>query len=240
MKDRDWPGWAAFLDSITSLGKPHAGTINLFRGQSCDKPLIPLIARTDPGKNTLLLEQNMLAELRRRGARFLPDNAINDIDLLTIAQHHGMATRLLDWSSNPLVALWFACNDYSQPSDGHFYFYRAYQTAFYDPKIDINPFDLSHTKVLRPNFNNQRLIAQHGWFTLHHYYPAIDSDGKEIGNFKGLDSDPIHFLSIYHFAIPAAEKSKIIENLNYLGINYEYLFPDLVGLCKNINYSNGF
>ncbi|WP_090388964.1 FRG domain-containing protein [Niabella drilacis] len=69
------------------------------------RPLIPKIARSFPDRNTETIEKKMLNELRLRWSRFLPKETITDLDLLTIAQHHGMAIRLLDSSTNALVAL---------------------------------------------------------------------------------------------------------------------------------------
>lgn len=64
----------------------------------------------------LHLERQMLMEFRTAGAMFLVNHQL--VEIYFVAQHFGMPTRLLDWSTNPLVALFFTCD--GEPAENGF------------------------------------------------------------------------------------------------------------------------
>ena len=207
---------------------PEAGIV-LFRGQSLSAPLLPKLVRKAPLNDVTSIERRMLGELRRQGPLVDDVNQPTELELLAIAQHHGMATRLLDWSTNPLVALWFACSAHASEDSGHIYVYRVYPDNIENERSGVDPFTLAMTRVFRPSLNSSRLAAQGGWFTIH---PCM---GGSLG-YKALDQDPLHLLSIYHFEIPAVQKRAILHSLDLLGINARTLFPGIDGLVQHMNW----
>lgn len=198
----------------------------LYRGQPVKQNLLPRIARSDPKIDTTDVEKRMLAELRRLGAGFLNDNH-DDWELLVSAQHYGLATRLLDWSSNPLAALWFACASESK-GDGYVYSLDA-SDLIIPPDNDKGPFNQGKTRVIRPRMNNARIVAQHGWFTAHRF-------SSSSGGFVPLERNKDIKRQIAEVVIPEPHKQTLLKSLDRHGTSYRTLFPDLEGLSKYLNW----
>ena len=79
-----------------------------FRGEpACDYRILPKIAR--PGCNLLDKENQIRSEMIRAFPNEFRSGAANPIEQLIVMQHYGVPTRLLDVTSNFLVALYFAC-----------------------------------------------------------------------------------------------------------------------------------
>lgn len=199
---------------------------------------------------------NKAWELKPSCARY-PDNIVNDeqvfwywinhakpyinlttfeedrpLELLAIAQHHGLPTRLLDWTFNPLVAAYFACKDYSDTDASVWIFKKD------TPDKEILKGIKSHNDhviiegvkkeimTITPTHSSARIKAQDGLFTLH---------CKPNSKMQSLISPPDELIEII---IPNTAKKMFMTDLDLLKINAAKLFPDLDGIGKGVTELN--
>lgn len=205
----------------------------LFRGQHTDLPLIPKIARLIPKGEILRTEAFLLTEFKRTNPLLIDvHNPLDDWDYLTLGQHFGLPTRLLDWSNNALTALWFATSsDYSQDNNSSRPVVWILMADDEDFDLDIeetHPFQITHTKIFRPRIIKQRINNQSGVFSI--------QSGEEIKQKCSLDSTVEFKDKLLKIAIPLDVVGEIRDDLNTLGVNAFTIFPELEGLCSHLEW----
>jgi len=172
-------------------------------------------------------EESILEDFQKYAIQYIKKDPKNIIEWLVIGQHYGLPTRLLDWTKNPLKALFFSIMEL--PSiDGCVW---AYHPIFFVGKLE-NLDNIFWLEPYYPDQINDRLIAQEGCFTLHPF-PKKNVPLTPIENIK------FHHKSIQNLIkiiIPKEKKNDIRFDLDKFGINCRSLFPDLDGLTKQIRW----
>jgi len=218
-----------YIDLVLQIAGSEA---RLLRGQRCETwPLLPKLGRLQP-RNVLTsttAERELIERFRAQSLPHLQREFKDEWDVLAMAQHHGLATRILDWTSNPLVALWFAVRD--QPLDGisgvvHVF---APQNEDYADRGGSRPYSVRKTKFFRHSHLTQRIVVQQGWFSVHRFSRTEDrfsTLGRVVAYKKRIEKVLISGSCFANRGIDLAR----------VGINDATMFPDLDGLSRYLNW----
>ena len=171
-------------------------------------------------------EQALFGSWKRRAIEHLGSNLISDWDWLAIAQHHGLATRLLDWTLNPLNAAYFAVRESRVgPAVVHAAKFDAPFESSADSLYD-EPLKCNSVAIFRPRGVVPRIVRQGGLFTVH---------GPPERSLESVASDRI--VTLRQIVIAESYRSKLLAELARYGIHSASLFPDLDGLSKYLNWT---
>jgi hypothetical protein len=200
----------------------YGSKVMIYRGvKDTGYALIPKVGRYDcfkmsTPKEIEKEERTMLRLFRERAWPQLGDAKASDWELLALGQHHGLPTRLLDWTRNPLVAAFFAVEE---EYDGDSLIYAFHHTTFILTKNQSDPFARKTVGKFIPNHVTQRITAQAGLFTVH-----------------PNPTEPFESVKVDHLIIPGDFRQDLKRILYRYGIQRATLFPDLEGLAKHIEW----
>lgn len=198
----------------------------VFRGQLQPWPLKPSVGRAS---NYSLVRELQLFNEFKRVANPMVDRRqlISDWDWLFLAQHHGLPTRLLDWTSNPLIAIYFAClPSPNSKRDGEVVAVDTVDVElFSESEASESPFDIVQTKFMLPTVVAPRIAAQRGLFSVHHA-PSTAWRLREKTTRKPILS---------------GDKTAFREFLFGMGIDAAMVMADLDGISANLawRYNSG-
>jgi hypothetical protein len=198
----------------------------LFRGMgSADWKLAPAFDRRfgylDADERMRVWDE--LLEQWRRGCEehgHAGDSAGREVGLWALGQHYGLPTRLLDWSTSPYIAAFFAFKECLERLP-----HRFSHVALWILHLD-NPVwakEQGVEIVSAPALENVRLKNQSGKFTLSHtQFASLEEYVTETGSGVALTK----------VVLPASEAVPALPDLDSMGINSYRVYPDLGGLAE--------
>lgn len=208
-------------------------------------PLAPSISR---GRTTPIVDEfQYYKSFKQEAARVISDPPSDEWGWLFLMQHYGVPTRLLDFSENPLVALYFAVTGepeadgalfVMEPTTWNIENNRSGLSADDIPSCGIDEeMDLYLMSAIVKNpdpengnpplaatgsRNSQRIFAQEGVFVVFHSKMAMETANDDCR-------------SVWKYRIPAPYKKTIRDHLALLSISEYTLFPELGTLAAKIS-----
>jgi FRG domain len=233
----------------------------VYRGASdACRPLLTSLDRlggVDPPHSKRGLEAHILRNFMRYSRPHLHTTPVNEWEMLVAAQHHGVPTRLLDWTYSPLVAAHFATTDPHVGRDRAIWRldWQQVHRAFEVPQLALLIEDLDRTfgSEARPFtpwalFDTSADGASSGaaWdFACMIEPPSLDARITAQAAVFTLCTDTSRsfdaFLESHNlagaltkFVIPGPEATRFRDQLDLVGIDERRVFPDLDGVAEGL------
>lgn len=223
MREREIKAWA----DLCALSEDFAIGKWIFRGvPDRSYELVPVIGRQGARRSfeqidlpfseegaKLLLET---FKLRARGM-FPYSGDLDDLEWMALGRHHGLPTRLLDWTTSPLIAAYFACQA-GGVLEGDSVTAAVY--AVESPKVVKNAKEASDAVdpvAYFPPHVSPRITAQQGLLTFH---PKPE--------------EPWNPAELVKYVISPQTAIKIKVALAKSGINAASMMPGLDGLAADL------
>jgi FRG domain len=192
-----------------------------------------------------LVEANLMARFVREGVRYLQPNS-SKWEILAFMQHHGVPTKLLDWSTDITSAIYFALvfnvEENEKLENPHVWVlnpFRLNQHAYgkrviLDNMDEVPPYQpdkISETKwpykmpiAIALNWYNSRIAHQQGVFTYHGGRQPIPIDDNSNWAKRVVIQDD--------------EIRDLIQHLRDAGISHDRIFQSPDHLGKDIKESS--
>jgi FRG domain-containing protein len=161
-------------------------------------------------------EKDLLDRFKAQAIPYLKHVPQNEWEWLILAQHHGLPTRLLDWTTNPLVALYFSVVENDGDRDAKIIAYKHARKPL-DFKTALHPSKISEIELCEPPHITDRIVAQRSVLTAEPDEDKEENDGE-----------------IKTWYISYKSVKKIREQLAQMGFSYKTMFPSLDMICKEL------
>ncbi len=249
-----------YMELIQSLQR-KAGHSLWFRGNGRDQfKLVPTLYRHASQKSESehrKLEVELMARFRQRSIPYLTRDLQDDWDALFFMQHYGVPTRLLDWTENPLVGLYFALMSsrsarsktsaivwvldpvvWNRTALHHLSYKDGPLTAGdqnlkgYVPALPAGTAMGEFPVALYGAHNSPRIVAQRGVFTI---FGANRKPMENLVKSSDFPSSALSCIVVNHRRIQSMRSSLLSQ-----GTTETVVFPDLDGLARETKRFFGF